>query len=587
MIKNYLIALSALFITNISLGQAPAFGVSIDGATPLCGSSNCATLTAHLDNALETTSYSVAPITYQNLYSYTGGTVLQPMADDVWAPSVVLPFSFCFYGNTYNSLLVGSNGVITFSGPPDPANPNYCPWPFSAAIPNVDFPIKNAIYGVYQDTEIRSVPFDGTVADPTIQNVNYYLGGIAPNRYFVANFNQLPAYACPNSLQTTQIVLYESTNIIDIHIKNRTACPNWNAGNGVVGIQNATGTEAVTPTNRNTGSWSASNESYRFKPNGAETIATYMWTDNEGFAETTNSIIVCPTTTHTYNLSATYTKCDGTQGEVADSVTIEVFEPLPLQNPVDLLTCSDTDMAFFDIDQTATILNGASPFDYESAYYTSYNSALYWENNNITELNSFAGNNGQVIYVRITDIVSGNDCFEIKTFTLNVQPLPAPPSGDSEQTFNEGGTLADLELDGDNIQWYEEAEGGNPLPLDTPLVDEETYFATQTSSNGCESSFRVLQDRFPVTVYFVPLGTPDWTIKNLKVAPNPAKDIVTISSEAIITSIEIYTLLGQKILTQSINATISQIDLSQLASGNYMMKVMADEQMKTIKIIKQ
>lgn len=46
---------------------------------------------------------------------------------------------------------------------------------------------------------------------------------------------------------TFQMVLFESTNIIEIYIEKISACPNCNNGNSVIGIQNATRTEGVTP----------------------------------------------------------------------------------------------------------------------------------------------------------------------------------------------------------------------------------------------------------------------------------------------------------------------------------------------------
>jgi hypothetical protein len=46
-------------------------------------------------------------------------------------------------------------------------------------------------------------------------------------------------------------------------------------------------------------------------------------------------------------------------------------------------------------------------------------------------------------------------------------------------------------------------------------------------------------------------------------------------------------LLGQEVMVKSINATQSQIDMSNLASGSYLVKVTADNKVKTIKVIKR
>jgi len=40
-------------------------------------------------------------------------------------------------------------------------------------------------------------------------------------------------------------------------------------------------------------------------------------------------------------------------------------------------------------------------------------------------------------------------------------------------------------------------------------------------------------------------------------------------------------------MTKSTSANLSQIDMSNLAKGTYLIKVTADNQMKTIKVIKE
>jgi len=65
-------------------------------------------------------------------------------------------------------------------------------------------------------------------------------------------------------LTTQQIVLYESTNNIEVYIEDKPVCSTWNSGNAVIGIQNGTGLIGIAPLNRNTGAWSATHEAWRF-----------------------------------------------------------------------------------------------------------------------------------------------------------------------------------------------------------------------------------------------------------------------------------------------------------------------------------
>jgi hypothetical protein len=73
---------------------------------------------------------------------------------------------------------------------------------------------------------------------------------------------------CPTQLLTSQVKLFETTNNIEIHIKNRDLCTNWNEGAGVVGLHNYNGTIAKIPTGYNYGTnWTTSNKAWRFTCN--------------------------------------------------------------------------------------------------------------------------------------------------------------------------------------------------------------------------------------------------------------------------------------------------------------------------------
>lgn len=68
------------------------------------------------------------------------------------------------------------------------------------------------------------------------------------------------------------------------------------------------------------------------------------------------------------------------------------------------------------------------------------------------------------------------------------------PTGSEFQNFCNSATVSGLSASGTTIQWYNAAMGGTVLPTNTPLVDGQTYYATQTENN-CES-----QQRLAVTV---------------------------------------------------------------------------------------
>jgi hypothetical protein len=74
---------------------------------------------------------------------------------------------------------------------------------------------------------------------------------------------------------------------------------------------------------------------------------------------------------------------------------------------------------------------------------------------------------------------------------------------------------------------------------------------------------------------------------NFRSFPNPVKDILNLSYDKNISNITVFNLLGQEVLTKAINSNQSQLNMSALSAGTYLVKVTADNQVKTIKVIKE
>ncbi|SHL42803.1 T9SS type A sorting domain-containing protein [Flavobacterium saccharophilum] len=187
--------------------------------------------------------------------------------------------------------------------------------------------------------------------------------------------------------------------------------------------------------------------------------------------------------------------------------------------------------------------------------------------------------------------MDANGCFVM----MNVLVDPPAPliDGKDKMTleFKPGQTLADLIIDGENIKWYSSQNplaGKNnkandtPLPLTTVLVDGTTYYASQTI-NGVES-----KERLAVTAKLNgALSTPNFVLPNFTFYPNPVLHSLTISNTAVIDEVEIFSVAGKSILAKKINSEHSEIDLSNIASGFYFLKVNSEGQTKTIKIVKK
>jgi len=291
----------------------------VEGTLNFCPGEHCVDLTADFVDLRNTTTYEVSAVPYAPPYLFTDGTLLPIAQDDIWGPVTNLPFDFCFFGVNSQQVRVGDNGVVSFEPQPD----NLMPWAFTQTIPNNIaenlFP-HNAIYGVFQDTNT------GTSTQPF--GVRYGVVGQAPCRAFIANFYNLAQFSCNADvgLQTSQIVLYETSNIIEVYIKDRTVCAGWNSGSGLVGVQNAAGTLAYTPPGRNTGAWEAHNEGWRFTPNGDSDVEFTWLQGTTPIGNGATDVQVCFSETTLMTARATYTGCGGDQVVKEATVLLKINE---------------------------------------------------------------------------------------------------------------------------------------------------------------------------------------------------------------------------------------------------------------------
>ena len=92
----------------------------------------------------------------------------------------------------------------------------------------------------------------------------------------------------------------------------------------------------------------------------------------------------------------------------------------------------------------------------------------------------------------------------------------------------------------------------------------------------------------PWTTTFVPfLGINTHAFDNFTYHPNPVDHTLMISNNSIIETAEITSILGQKIRSVKVNALQTEIDMSGLTSGVYFVKVAAEGNEKTVKVIKR
>lgn len=187
-------------------------------------------------------------------------------------------------------------------------------------------------------------------------------------------------------------------------------------------------------------------------------------------------------------------------------------------------------------------------------------------------------------------IKDSNECTAYQLAVVVNPPAPIAEEGKNEivYEYKPGQTLGDIVIEGENIKWYSSQNSPTSktaetvLPLTTVLVNGVTYYASQTV-NGIES-----KDRLAVTAKLNgSLSTPDFDLAGFKFYPNPVKNILTVNNTSVIDEVQIISISGESVLLKKINNTHSEIDLSNLSTGVYILKVKADGKLKATKFIKE
>ena len=185
------------------------------------------------------------------------------LTDDVWSGVVNVGFTFNFYGQNYTQCVIGSNGLISFNS--TQAN-QYCPWSLTGGpLPNAVLTgARNSIMLTYQDI------------NPSLGGqIQYQTVGTAPNRKFVVLYKDIYMFSCTSQCNYMAIVLYETTNVFELHIGNKPLCNSWNSGLAIQGSENNPMTVAHTVPGRNNAVWSANQDGRRFTPTSASNTNSY------------------------------------------------------------------------------------------------------------------------------------------------------------------------------------------------------------------------------------------------------------------------------------------------------------------------
>lgn len=360
-LKKSIAFFTLFFIAATSiLAQPFTFNCTRDTFIARCAGTSCFTLKALIpDIHAASGTYTVNPIGATPSACFPvyvqpddpGGTSADLTIDDIYSTPFNIGFPFPFYGTVYNNLIASPNGAVSFDVSKTGAFAHfgmlYDGTILNAALGSpVDLPstLYDAalIMGPYHDM----APQYATSPNKKIQ---YQVVGTAPHRKWILSFYKMPLYlitgGCNLLIENThQIVLYESTGIIEVLVFGTQPCLGWNDGRAMIGIQNAAKNQAVMVNGRRASDapWGTPNmnEAYRFVPSqGASLFKRVELYDLTGTLITVGTTVnledgrleasfpnICPTigATTSYVVKSVYTKFDNPAVEIFGSDTINI-----------------------------------------------------------------------------------------------------------------------------------------------------------------------------------------------------------------------------------------------------------------------
>ncbi|WP_053002394.1 T9SS type A sorting domain-containing protein [Kordia jejudonensis] len=511
------------------------------GNNPITGCYETTTLelftsTAACNNPPPVDSYEVEAIPF-NLYTINATNTGN--LDDVFTDVINLPFDFDFFEYTYNQFTIGTNGLISF----DLTNANgYCAWAINSTdfIPDASL-YENSIFGVYHD-----------LLNTESGALGYGVIGEAPFRKMVVFFDDINQFggSCDDH-STSQIILYETFNIIDVQIAQKISCIDWNGGFGILGIQNITATEGYAPVGRNTGMWDAFDEGHRFRPtNDYENIFSVLCdSDLDGFVEfdlqsinpdlldgVTGTVSYFASENDAINntnaLPQLYTNITNAQKIYASIINTTTNEVTIKTVTLAGISCAED----YDLDGVATLDEDVN------------------QDGNLG--NDDTDGDG------IPDFIDEDDDgdYVLTNLELVNTATGLPENGFLDTDNDQIPNHRDNDDDGDGTLTVDEDYNGNNNPEDD-----------DTNNNN-------IPDYLDNTVF---LSVTEFTTNNIRMYPNPVKDKFTIETNASvrIQHIEIYSVEGrlvhaQKMTSQSDTITV---DVSEFASGFYVLRIKSTE----------
>ena len=290
---------------------------------------------------------------------------------------------------------------------------------------------------------------------------------------------------------------------------------------------------------------------------------------------------------------------NGSYGNTAD-FTINVIEPCEAPTEVDIDNVTDSTAEVTWMDNAGVteweVLYGETGFDPTSE------GESMMDNDGVlgVVLSDLTPETTYDVYVRaICDTDNMSEWTVVEMFTTLQEPCEAPTEVDIDNVTNSTAEVTWMDNAGVN-EWevlYGET-GFDPLTEGESMMDNDGVLGVTLIGLDAETTYdvyvRAICDTDNMsewtavesfTTDFLGVNTENFVGFNYY--PNPVKNSINLESRLNIDKVSIYNLLGQEVLSRDLNEMSPSLDMSNLASGAYILRVQIGSQSKIIRVIKE
>lgn len=286
-------------------------------------------------------------------------------------------------------------------------------------------------------------------------------------------------------------------------------------------------------------------------------------------------------------------------------------ENAAIANPVTPLTACDSDgindgSTVIDLTVISPELLGSQlPSVYSVGYFTSTDAANVGDVTapgyiaNPQEYTT-AGQN-DFVWLRVTNTGSVGGCYAItgvEITTLLLPPANTPDTYTITETEFDGVATFDLTTiisqilgEATNPEDYQVYFSYDSITYEPPIQNPESFtnitnpqtllVTVVDNETGC------MNNTFVTLLVESAAGTESNIFGSLKVYPNPAESQLNISSASTLNRAELYTVLGQQVISKDLNSTGTTLDIQNLQAGVYLLKIYSGNSSTTLRVIKK